>query len=94
MKLNCKQGDLAFLLVDGQYMKAGAIVKCIRFYGLVENPDLGWFNDVWHVEYRGTEISPRGIGWGVPDRYLRPLRDQDGEDEMLRIAGLPHEVAA
>ena len=26
----------------------------------------------------------------VPDVFLRPLRDSDGDDEMLRIAGLPN----
>jgi hypothetical protein len=28
------------------------------------------------------------------DSCLRPIRDQDGEDEILRIAGKPQEVTA
>jgi len=29
----------------------------------------------------------------IADRVLRPIRDQDGEDEMLRIVGLPNDQA-
>lgn len=30
----------------------------------------------------------------IPDEHLRPLRDQDGEDEVLRLVGKPETVGA
>lgn len=88
--MNCKQGDLALVVRDGISIKAGAIVTCIEFVGHATSRDCRVFNDVWAVEYRGSERSPSGRWFGLPDSHLRPLRDSDGEDEMLRIAGLPN----
>lgn len=54
----------------------------------------------WVVEFANPIDAPTSAGtrktvYGcVPDAVLRPLRDSDGEDEMLRIAGLPSGVAA
>jgi hypothetical protein len=43
-------------------------------------------------ERDGTLVGSRMSSYLVlPDAYLRPLRDSDGEDEMTRIAGKPTE---
>ncbi len=88
--MNCKQGDLALVIHDGLSIKAGAVVVCLEFVGQATSRDWQVFNDVWAVEYRGSDRSPNGWWWGLPDSYLRPIRDNDGDDEMLRIAGLPN----
>ena len=42
----------------------------------------------WLVEYRGAQ-SESGWCWNVPDEHLRPIRDNDGEDETLQWAPVP-----
>jgi hypothetical protein len=94
--MNCKQGDLA-VVVRSASGNEGRIVRCIRTMGVVE----------WKGP--GNVIKGRGVAWLIDpplpawhgrldrlalDACLRPIRDQDGEDEMLRIVGKPHEVAA
>lgn len=53
----------------------------------------------WVVEWHNPMKYPiEGGGWratryGVmPDSALRPIRDQGGEDEILRIAGKPESI--
>ena len=91
--MNCKQGDIA-VIVRSAGSNVGKIVRCVSlipmhtFYlpdgSLVHGPS-------WVVE-------PPVRGWngdsipGVRDALLRPIRDSDGEDEMLRLAGLPVDV--
>ena len=36
-----------------------------------------------------TRRRTRFLSKYIPDSYLRPLRDTDGEDEMIAIAGKP-----
>ena len=90
--MNCKQGDLA-IIVRSWAGNEGKIVRCVKFIPLVVwiNPDgsadrePGWIADV-------TTINCAGMpGNKFMDSQLRPIRDQDGEDEMLRIAGKPTE---
>lgn len=99
--MNCKPGDLA-IIVRSESGNHGCIVECITFYanakfmghrdhvncwgvrGALRNPDRSW------------PAIREGVDGVIPDAWLRPLRDSDGEDEMLRIAGKPitHEVLA
>lgn len=86
MKLNCKQGDLA-VIVRSAAGNEGAVVTCLE---LVARPY--WFagempGPTWRVDrmLRGRAF-PTDV---VADIQLRPLRDSDGEDEVLRLAGRP-----
>lgn len=100
MSLNCKPGDLA-IIVRSSYDNTGKIVHVKRMLGL--QPVWGGYkwciglsasSPCWLAEAVGSPINgARGDPWQeapVPDIALRPLRDNPGEDEMLRIAGLPN----
>lgn len=91
--MNCKQGDLAIHVGGYSGIKsrnAGKIVRCVRFLGEVPR----WQGLRWEIE-GGLIYSVGGKRVNhADDKYLRPIRDNPGEDEMLRIAGKPHEVAA
>lgn len=88
--MNCKQGDLA-VLVRSDSGNEGAVVQCLRLYvGQLLNPDktltatvVAWFID------RNLPTLDGSLCLIVEDSKLRPLRDTDGEDEILRIAGRP-----
>ncbi|GAB1388952.1 MAG: hypothetical protein AMXMBFR78_34230 [Rubrivivax sp.] len=81
--MNCKKGDVAQVIrADSDPEHLGAVVVC------------EWFQCFEHRGGPGWETSPvlrtkdgRGIVWHDGD--LRPLRDSDGEDEVLRLAGRP-----
>ena len=74
--LNCKIGDLAVIVktsYPAEVRYIGKIVRCVEPI----------FSCGWIVE-------PDIAGYfGVHDDNLRPIRDSDGEDEMLRLAGKP-----
>jgi hypothetical protein len=78
--MNCKPGDLA-VLIKSEFKphNIGSVVKILR---KAES-----FNG-----YFCWETSPvfDGGTW-VLDKNLRPIRDQDGQDETLTWAGLPNE---
>jgi len=87
--MNCKKGDIA-VVVGGKYGNEGRIVQCLRiatkedfkFYLTEYISAPAWIVDVALMgSLFATPIAP--------DKWLRPLRDNDGQDEMLRIAGLP-----
>lgn len=89
--MNCKQGDLA-IFVKSNAGNEGKIVTCLRFATAAEcdaygfNPHFHgpvWFTDKHLFTIYGT-VSKLAC-----DEQLRPIRDQDGEDEMIRIAGKP-----
>lgn len=83
MTLRCKPGDLAVIVLGGRNF--GKLVTVIR-------PDCpNW----WSVTSIGSPLfgsyfdgGPRTTAMSgvIPDIGLRPLRDQDGTDEVLRIA--------
>lgn len=39
----------------------------------------------------GDGTDPPGSLCCIPDQFLRPLHDGDGQDEALRVAGLPEQ---
>lgn len=84
--LKCKPGDLA-IIINGP--NAGRLLEVLhqsKPYGP------GW----WHVKILGTPIAGMFgaikitmTHGSIEDRRLRPIRDGDGEDEMLKIVGQP-----
>ena len=81
--LNCKQGDLA-VIVRSAAGNEGKIVSCVALtfetWGFGSGPR--WVTDP-PVSGCFTPVIP------VLDACLRPLRDNDGEDEVLRLVGRP-----
>ena len=81
--MNCKQGDLA-IVVRSMAGNEGKIVRCLTLtmYRAAFGYGPRWV----------TEPVLRGC-FGEPqaplDACLRPLRESDGEDEILRLAGRP-----
>lgn len=94
--MNCVKGDIA--IVVGASVDAGKIVRCLEFVGAqtpFADPDCA---DCWIVdrELMWTEISTQR-DFAFPyasDALLRPIRDTDAPDEMLKIVGRPETVTA
>lgn len=87
--MNCKQGDLA-VIVRSMAGNEGKIVRCDRLIPGGEDitglpTEFGGVRWVIGIPMMGT-IGPI---YSVADSCLRPLRDSDGEDEVLRYAGRP-----
>ena len=105
-KLNCKPGDLA--VVVGSNCFAGMVVEVLHEAPVVRFnlPDghhhSGCRPGYWVLKLPrkvpavvGGQIIPRMAEYGcVPDSKLRPLRDDDGVDEMILRVGIPGEVQA
>lgn len=98
--MNCKPGDIA-IIVRSEAGNVGRIVEVGEWCEALMHPCLLNVESGWEV--RGNLLARNGLGdvmpvnFGVvPDARLRPLRDNEGEDEILRIAGKPvgHEVPA
>jgi hypothetical protein len=100
--MNVKPGDIA--MVKAPYVEPGrgAIVEVVRRagerewlsgreYRRREGYCVGWVVRGW---VRNADGNLRGPELAISDVCLRPLRDSDEEDEMLRIAGKPSEVTA
>ena len=83
MKLNCRPGDLAVIVRskrNSQYI--GKIVRCVRF---VPWPGV---EATWEFEPKFDKF------WCILDSCLKPIRDKPGQDEILRIVGLPEKEPA
>ena len=81
---NCKQGELA-VIVRSMAGNEGKIVRCVRpvFAGGLMGAGLRWVTDP-------PVPGVHGVMWYPPlDANMRPIRGQDGEDEMLRLVGRP-----
>ena len=87
--MNCKQGDLA-VIVRSQSQNEGKLVECVRLH-------TSQTHDLDGVLLKLTASGPRWVIVNalpgglltVPDAILRPLRNRDGEDEMLKLVGRP-----
>lgn len=103
--MNCKPGDVATVVrLPGQEELIGALCTVIEDGGSYTYQLTGISMPGWIVEF-AREVNwgnpspewgkPMNFGW-LPDAWLRPIGDSDGEDEMLRIAGKPitHEISA
>lgn len=103
--MNCKPGDIAHVIVPGSWL--GALVSVLHAAPAADFrlPD-GHMHDgcgpgLWVIESLGRDFdAPTSNGgrkarFGVcADSCLRPIRDQDGEDEILRLVGKPEGVTA
>lgn len=89
--MNCKQGDLAIIVKSvASPDDIGAIVRCVEFK---PGPD---GRAAWIVD---RKVSPDAVIGGITyigdwflDASLRPIRDNDGEDETLTWAGKPEKA--
>ena len=87
--MNCKPGDLA-IIVRSRYGNAGKVVKVVSLLhgrGL-RNHDGFEPGYAWHIE---PKLPTWGGDWTdqALDHNLRPIRDNDKEDETLTWAGKP-----
>ena len=91
MKLNCKAGDLA-VFVKSTAGNEGKIVLCVRYLGVItlSNQNGHFLAPAWEIDTHVPSWTGKLVNI-ISDEYLRPIRDQDGEDEMLRIVGRPME---
>lgn len=83
--MNCKPGDLAIIVGSRSNPECNGIIVMIdRYAG----------DKCWYVRGKLIEEYARihGLGLKLFDARLRPIRDNPGEDEMLRIAGKPTEL--
>jgi hypothetical protein len=94
--MNCKPGDLA-VVVRSTCGNEGKVVRCVRYLGEVgciqpdgalTGPFHAWEIDSWIRAWDGT------LKREVFDKNLRPIRDNDGEDESLSWAGKPEGITA
>lgn len=85
--MKCKPGDLVIL--------TGCDAPALRHYvgsiRTVRQPCDVWPNS-WDLDPK--VIGSNGLEASWADKDLIPIRDNDGEDEMIRIAGLPHKEIA
>lgn len=82
--MNCKPGDLA-IIVQSKAGNEGKVVRIVKFVGQIH----GWAgNDRWEID---QEIPswPDGSSNTAQDKNLRPLRDDEGDDETLQWAPVP-----
>lgn len=94
--MNCKQGDMA-VIVRSTAGNLGKIVECVA---LQLHPAYAE-HATWGVRCSGPLRRPtwsasdyewcrvRGFDEVLKDSDLRPLRDREGDDEMVRLAGRP-----
>lgn len=89
--MNCKQGELA-IFVKSTAGHEGKIVRCAEYVGkkALQFPD-GKIEEVdcWITEPQLPAWSGQTRNVFTPDDFLRPIRDNDGQDETLTWAGLP-----
>ena len=82
--MNCKQGDLA-RYVGRHKQHYGKIVLIVAPHPYAIG---AWLHEPELPTDDGESAN------SVWDYAVRPIRDQDGEDEMLRIAGKPMGIKA
>jgi hypothetical protein len=96
--MNCKPGDLAVMIRATVPENVGAI--CAVLVSSTYTEVLG--EQVWVVEHQRPRASIHyetgerlcEVTANVRDSWLRPIRPDEGEDEMIRIAGKPEGVPA
>jgi hypothetical protein len=79
-EMNCKQGDLAIVVYAKRYPQfLGRVVRIGKACEV--------FEKCWDTE--PPTFSSPDAEHSFCDEHLKRINDQDGEDEMLRIAGKP-----
>lgn len=84
--MRCKKGDIAVIV------RADTDPECLGRIVCVVALRVAMGNIAWQVDPPHFWTCENGMRLEVmwDDRDLLPIRDQPGEDEMLRIAGLPN----
>lgn len=90
--MNCKPGDLA-VIVKSSCGNEGVIVTCLRLakelFSVIDPSGSIEFNAAtWEVDRDIRDWTGR-VGRYVPDSILRPIRDNDGQDETLSWKSVP-----
>lgn len=98
--MNCKQGDLAIYVGEAVFavefctgikmpiVREGMIFSCMAPAIVMGKP--GWEIDMRHVNLVWTSGRTFETDvWAISDDCLRPIRDSEGEDEVLRLVGRP-----
>ena len=80
--MRCKVGDLVVIVRTAPEFQ-NFIGRICRILGKSQT-----YPGQWEIDIRVGNVKEVVS----PDEYLRPIRDNDGEDEMLRIAGRPQPV--
>lgn len=90
--MNCKPGDLT--IVVHSCKQQGRITRCIRLATEEDAARQGMYfpngRPVWVVEHEFQYTTRRATL--ILDSFLRPIRDSDGEDQMLTRAGKPSDI--
>ena len=88
--MNCKPGDLAIVVHFPAPFVNGKIVRCVRLAEPCQcefcNSQPAWFIEE-PLEFLVIGRTLRVEGFF--DEYLRPIRDQEGQDETLSWAKVP-----
>lgn len=80
--MNCKPGDLAIVLRANETPEhVGKILTVVRLHN-GDWPEPHWLTEPEFLHSCGNPLV-------FADSDLRPLRPDEGEDEILRIAGHP-----
>lgn len=96
--MNCKQGDIAVVLRDPYCgnVDVGKLVDVVKFDGYDGDGE-----PCWWCRGIGSALACYTDGYApardlvaIPDPWLKPIRNDPGEDETLRWAGLPHKETA
>ncbi len=87
--MRCKVGDLA-IVVKSLAGNEGKIVRCVQYIGVVKWKVIG-MDDTWLLDQPLKNIHGHS-GFDMPDSFLRPIRDNPGQDETLQWA--PHKETA
>jgi hypothetical protein len=89
--MNCRKNDLAYIVATGRPAYDSRLVQIDASYG--EYPDSIYGGHHWWVRPQGWEPPDcwldRHGRFILPDAILRPIRDNDSEDESLAWAGKP-----
>ena len=91
--MRCKVGDLC--VVVKTYVSESNRGKLVKILRPSSMPDRDWVCEtmseiIGKDEFGNIEIIVNGGRIRMFDHALRPIRDQEGDDEMIGIAGLPN----
>jgi hypothetical protein len=97
--MNCKPGDLAVVVSSMNGGNVGKVVTVIRLATTAEiateMPGAIYLGAIWRTDKPlewGNKRGERCDAYLAPDVRLRPIRDNDGEDETLTWAGKPEQI--
>lgn len=102
--MNCKQGDMAIRVQTGQLVDVVRLFVGEENFTDIAGTSFPFIHSgapAWVVSSIGGPLEVLCAGpangakfmiFPISDKALKPIRDADGEDEMLRIAGKPEKV--